>query len=89
MKIIFTVLFIFFFHSATFFAQSNATVLISDVQIKNSWIVVFDSNGKKISQMPQSGKQVKGAAGDTFTVLDNGWIITYDKKCKEKNRRPA
>ena len=38
--------------------------------------------------MATSNKQVKGAAGDSFTALSGNWIITYDKKCKEKSRRP-
>lgn len=61
---------------------------ISDVQIKNSWIIVFDTNGKKISQMPQSKKEVVGIAGSFFVVTANGWIITYNEKCKKISQIP-
>lgn len=56
--------------------------MISDIQTKSGWIIVYGSNGKEIKRMGDSGKEVGGAAGNTFTVKSSDWIITYDKNCK-------
>ncbi len=69
--------------------QNNSSTQISDVQIKNNWIIVFNSNAKEISRMPQSKNEVVGIAGDFFVVTANNWIITYNEKCKEIARMPS
>ncbi len=65
-------------------AQKSNAIVISDVQIKNSWIIVYNENGKEISRMSQAKKEVFGITGGFFVVTtSNGWIITYNEKCKE------
>lgn len=84
------IILISFFFVATFtgiFAQND--VLISYVQIKNSWINVYDNNGKKISQMPLSDNEVVGIDGSFFVVVKNGWILTYDINCKKISQMPS
>jgi len=84
------IILISFFFVATFtgiYAQNG--VLISYVQIKNSWINVYDNNGKKISQMPQSDNEVVGIDGSFFVVVKNGWILTYDINCKKISQMPS
>jgi hypothetical protein len=54
---------------------------ISDVQVKGSWIEVFDSNGRRISTMSSSGKSLGGFSSDFFVVVSGSWIETYDEKC--------
>lgn len=57
---------------------------ISDVQIKNSWIIVYNEKGKEISRMTQAKNEVVGTTGSFFVVNNaSGWIITYNEKCKE------
>ncbi len=75
------------FTSVSLVQKGNSFINISDVQIKNSWIIVFDSNGKKISQMPKLKNEIVGITGNFFVVTSNDWIINNDKKCKEKSRR--
>jgi N-acetylneuraminic acid mutarotase len=80
---------VFYFFFACYFgisAQNNA--LISYVQIKNNWINVFDNNGKKISNMPQSDNEVVGIDGTFFVVIKNSWIITYDINCERISQMP-
>ena len=60
---------------------------IADVIIKNSCIVVIGSSGKEIKQMAKFKKEVRTAAGSTFTVKDGNMLVTYDKNCKEQKRR--
>ena len=60
--------------------------MISDIQTKSGWIIVYGSNGKEIKRMGDSGKEVVGIASDFFVVLSSGWIITYDENCKEIKR---
>lgn len=69
--------------------QNNSTPQISDVQIKNNWIIVFSSNAKEISRMPQAKNLVVGITGSFFVVTANSWIITYNEKCKEIARMPS
>ena len=57
--------------------------MISDVQVKGSWIEVFDGSGKKISTMSVSNKEVVGVASNFFVVIAGSWIETYDEKCKK------
>ena len=84
MKTIFMFLFILTTHYTKSFAQINNSVMeISDIEIKNGWITLFDSNSKKISQMPQLKNEIVGIAGNFFVVTNNGWIITYDERCKK------
>jgi len=47
----------------------------------------FDENCKEIKRMGKNKKEVRSAAGFSFTVKDGSWLITYDKNCKEQNRR--
>ena len=68
--------------------QNKLPPMISDIQIKNSFIIIFDSNGKEISRMPQAKNEVKGIATSFFIVTNNGWIITYDEKCKVISKIP-
>lgn len=83
MKKIFIIYLFFVFSLVKLSAQQKNTIkIISDVQIKNNWIIVFDTNGKYISQMPQSRNEVVGIAGSFFVITANGWIVTYDGKCK-------
>jgi hypothetical protein len=37
--------------------------------------------------MSPSGKEFKGAAGNSFTIKSGGWIETYDKNCKKTGYR--
>ena len=60
--------------------QNNSTIQIADVQIKNNWIIVFNSNGKEISRMPLSKNEIVGIAGSFFVITANNWIITYNEK---------
>lgn len=68
-------------------AQNNA--MISYVQTKNNWINVFDNNGKKIAQMPQSDNEVAGIDGSFFVLIKNGWISSYDINCKKISQMPS
>ena len=69
------------------FGAANAQ--IADVQVKGSWINVYDEKCKEISSMSSSGKTVRGASGNSFTVKVGSWINTYDKNCKEISSRSA
>lgn len=70
------------------FTQNSSSV-ISDVQTKNSWIIVYNEKGKEISRMAQAKYELAGTAGSFFVVTaSNGWIITYNEKCKEIARMP-
>ena len=44
---------------------------ISDVQIKNSWIIVYNEKAKEISRMPQAKYEVVGTAGSFFVVKNS------------------
>jgi hypothetical protein len=39
--------------------------------------------------MVSSNKTVRGASGNTFTVKEGSWIVTYNSECKKQNRRGA
>ena len=62
---------------------------ISDVSLKGSWYQVFNEDGKKISEMPSSGKEVLGVASDFFVVEHGAWIQTYDENCKKITEMPS
>ena len=89
MKIVFIFLFSLVFFTSLLSAQKgNSFINISDVQIKNSWFIVFDNYGKRISQMPQSKNEIVAVASSFFVITNNGWIITYDAKCKKISQMP-
>lgn len=51
----------------TEYSQTKKSILnmaISDVQQKGSYLQVFDSSGKKISELYASGLDLLGVAGD-------------------------
>jgi hypothetical protein len=50
--------------------------MIADVQIKGSYIEVYDEKGKRISYMSASGKDVVGTAADFFVVEAGSYIET-------------
>ncbi len=68
--------------------QNNSISQISDVQIKNSWIIVYNEKAKEISRMPQAKYEVVGTATSFFVVTNSSWIITFNEKCKEIARMP-
>jgi hypothetical protein len=55
---------------------------IADVQKKGSFIEVYDSNGRRISYMSSSKKEVSGVTGDFFVVTAGSFVEVYDEKCK-------
>ena len=84
MKLTYSLLFLLTINFSLLSAQQNsATNQISDVQIKNNWIIVFNANAKEISRMPKSKSEVVGISGGFFVVTANAWIITYNEKSKE------
>lgn len=76
MKLIFLFLF-----PMVVFVQNNQ--MISDVQTKNNWIIIFNEKGKEISRMAQGKYEVAGMTGSFFVVKNSNWIITFNEKCKE------
>lgn len=57
--------------------------MISDVREKGNYIEVFDDNGKKISYMNTSNKEIEGITGDFFVVTNGNYIEVYDEDCKK------
>lgn len=66
-----------FFSTSLLVAQE-----ISDVRHEGSWIVVYDSQGEKVSSMSDAfNKEVVGITGSFFVTDDGSMITTYDAKC--------
>lgn len=86
MKLLIKLFFFSFLFISHLFAQDNSG--ISDVQIKNNWIIVYNEKGKEISRMAQAKYEVVGTAGSFFVVKNSDWIITFNEKCKEIARMP-
>lgn len=65
------------FSTSLLFAQE-----ISDVRNEGSWIVVYDSEGEKVSSMSDAFDNKVVAVSGSFFVTDDGSMIrTFDAKC--------
>ncbi len=51
--------------------------------------LTYDENGKKIGSAPVLVGDFKNAAGNTFNLVKNGMIYSYNKKCQRTGSRPA
>jgi len=67
-------------------SYSKQNKMISDVQEKDAWIVVYDQNGKENKRMGLHNRTVVGVTSGFFVVEDGAWIVTYDIDCKEIKR---
>jgi len=56
---------------------------IADVQVKGSWIHVYNERNKEISRMYFSDKELVGIGSDFFVMVLGSWTYTYDENCKE------
>jgi hypothetical protein len=65
--------------------QEEVFMAIADVQIKGTYIEVYDERGSRISFMPINGKEIVGTATDFFVVVAGTYIETYDANCRRIN----
>ncbi len=56
---------------------------ISDVQLKGSYLQVFDDRGKKISELSSSHGDLCGIASDFYVVEKGSYYVTYDANSKK------
>lgn len=54
---------------------------ISQVENKNSQILVYDEKNECISRMPNTRVEIAGFTSDFFVTIEGGWIRTYDQDC--------
>jgi hypothetical protein len=57
--------------------------LIADVQMKGSWIEVYDINNNRISNMALRQKNVVAFSELFFVIVEGSWIETYDVYCNK------
>ncbi len=63
--------------------------MISDVEIKGSWIATINEQSKKINEVSASSVGVfKNAAGQTMSFVKGSWIAIYDVYFKKISERP-
>lgn len=60
--------------------------MISYVEMKLNKIIVYNEDGKRISEMPGTGNVIEGISSDFFLVRRLNSIITYDENCDELAR---
>lgn len=69
--------------------MGQESIDIADVKENGSWFEVYDEDGKKVSSMASSNKELLGYGDEFFVVLSGSWIETYDVKCKKIAYMPS
>lgn len=54
---------------------------ISNVEHKDSQILVYDEKNECVSRMPSTRAELAGFTSDFFVTIEGGWIRTYDQDC--------
>lgn len=54
---------------------------ISQVENKDSQILVYDEKSQCVSRMPSTRVEIAGFTSDFFVTIEGGWIRTYDQDC--------
>ncbi len=60
--------------------------MISTVRKKGSYIEVYDTNNKRISEMSAENKNIVGFASSYFVITNNLYIEVYNEQCKRISR---